>query len=75
MSQTRGEKHELGMEIFHHDKKVKVGMKKHVIKAIESFKEYITRNTITPATNHLFKIRDVPKLDEKRAENFHSVTA
>ena len=29
----------------------------------------------TPATNHLFKVRDVPKIDEKRAENFHSVMA
>ena len=76
MSQTRGEKHEfLGMEIIFQDKKVSVSMKKHVLKAINSFNEDLIRDAATPATNHLFKVRDVPKLDEKKAENFHSVTA
>ena len=76
MSQTRGDKHEfLGMDIVYHDKKVTVSMKKHIEKAIDSFEEDITREAATPATNYLFKVRDVPKIDEKRAENFHSVTA
>ena len=76
MSQTRGNKHEfLGMDIDYHDGKVSISMKKHIEKAISTFEDEITREAATPAMNHLFKVRDVEKLDEKRAENFHSVTA
>jgi hypothetical protein len=76
MSKTRGEKHEfLGMGIEYHDKKVTIEMKKHILKAIDTFKDDIVRNAATPATNYLFKVRDVPKLDKKKAENFHSVMA
>ena len=50
-------------------------MKKHIEKAIESFEEEITREATTLAMNHLFTVRDIPKIDEKKAENFHSVTA
>ena len=76
MSQTRGDKHEfLGMDITYHNKKMSISMKKHIKKAIDSFEEDITQETATSAMNHLFKVRDVPKIDKKKAENFHSVTA
>ena len=76
MSQTRGEDHDfLGMNIMFKHKKVKVGMKKHILKAINTFSEDITRDAATPATSYLFKTREVDKLDEKKAENFHSVVA
>ena len=76
MSQTRGTEHDfLGMTMKYKDKKVKIGMKKHILKAINSFSDDITRNAATPATSYLFKTRDSPKLDEERADNFHSVTA
>jgi len=76
MSQTRGEDHDfLGMNITFKRGKVKVGMKKHILKAIDTFSEDITRDAATPATSFLFKTRDVEKLDEKKAENFHSVVA
>ena len=43
MSQMRGDNHEfLGMNITYHDKKVSVSMKKHIAKAVKSFKEDIT---------------------------------
>ena len=63
------------MNITFKNKKVKVGMKKHILKAINTFSEDITRDAATPATSYLFKIREVDKLDEKKAENFHSVVA
>jgi hypothetical protein len=76
MSQTRGEDHDfLGMNITLKHKKIKVGMKKHILKAINTFSEDITRDAATPATSYLFKIREVDKIDEKKAENFHSVVA
>jgi hypothetical protein len=75
MSQTRGDEHDfLGMNIMVKDKKVKI-MKKHVLKAIETFAGDITRDTASPATSYLFKTRDVEQLDEEKAENFHSVVA
>lgn len=76
MSQTRGSQHDfLGMTMNYKDKKVKIGMKKHILKAINSFEDDITRDASTPATSYLFKTRDSPKLNESRADNFHSVTA
>lgn len=75
MSQTRGSQHDfLGMTMNYKDKKVKIGMKKHILKAINSFEDDITRDASTPATSYLFKTRDSPKLNESRADNFHSVT-
>ena len=47
---------------------------KHMQKAIETFYKTITRNGATPATNYLFKVRNVLKVDERKAKNFHSVT-
>ena len=78
MSQTRGDEHEfIGMNMkFTKDKKVKIGMKKHVLKAINSFHDDITRDAATPATSYLFSVRESsPKLSEEKADNFHSVVA
>jgi hypothetical protein len=76
MSKTRGNCHEfLGMNILFKNNKVKIDMKKHVLKAINDFDEDITRNAATPARSCLFHIRESKKLSEKRADNFHSVTA
>lgn len=50
-------------------------MKKHILKAIETFDEDITRNAATPASSNLFKIRESPELTKEKADNFHSVTA
>ena len=76
MSKTRGGKHKfLGMGIKYHDKKVTVRMKKYILKAIDTFKEDIIQDAAMLATNYLFNVRDIPKLDEERADNFHSVAA
>jgi hypothetical protein len=76
MSQTRGDKHDfLGMNIHFKKNKIKISMKKHILKAMETFDEDITRNAATPATSYLFQVRDSPNLSEARADNFHSVTA
>ena len=45
------------------------------MKALDEFMEDVTRNATTPANSHLFTIRESPKLDEKRADSFHSVVA
>lgn len=50
-------------------------MKKHILKAINEFMDGITRNATTPAKAYLFEVRESAKLDEPRAENFHSVVA
>jgi hypothetical protein len=76
MSQTRGEAHDfLGMNITFKDKKVKIGMKKHILKAIDAFSDDITRDASSPASSRLFKTREVEQLSEAKAENFHSVVA
>ncbi len=78
MSQTRGKEHEfIGMNLkFTEDRKVKVSMKKHILKAINSFHDDITRNASTPATSHLFGVRESsPQLSDEKADNFHSVVA
>ena len=53
MSQTRGKEYEfIGMNMkFTDDRKVKIGMKKHVLKAIDTFLEDITQDAATPATS------------------------
>ena len=78
MSNTRGKEHEfIGMNLkFTDDRKVKVSMKKHVLKAINSFHDDITRDASTPATSYLFGVRESsPQLSEEKADNFHSVVA
>ena len=53
-----------------------IGMKKHILRAIESFSDEITRSAVTPARGYLFEVREgATKLDEARADNFHSVVA
>ena len=76
MSQTRGKEHDfLGMNINYKKGKIKVSMKKHIKKAIESFPEDVVRAASTPAAAHLFEVRDAEKLDNDKAETFHSITA
>ena len=76
MSQTRGDKHDfLGMNIHFKKNKIKISMKKHILKAMKTLDEDITRNAATPAKSYLFQVRDSPNLSEDRADNFHSVTA
>ena len=78
MSQTRGKEHEfIGMNMkFTNDKKVKISMKKHVLKAINTFHDDITRDAATPATSYLFGVRESsPQLSEEKGDNFHSMVA
>ena len=76
MSKTIGNEHDfLGMNIKYKNKKIEITMKKHILKAINEFMDGITRNATTPAKAYLFEVRESAKLDEPRAENFHSVVA
>ena len=77
MSKTFGDDHDfLGMKIKFKKGKVTVDMRKHIKKAINDFDEDVVRNAATPARPGLFHVNDdAEKLDEKRADNFHSVTA
>ena len=77
MSQTRGDNLEFfGMDIKFREKKIEIGMKKHVKKAIDLFEEEITKTAATPARHYLFEVREEAEpLPEKKAENFHSVVA
>ena len=54
MPQTRGYEHNfLSMNIKFKGKKVKISMKKHIQKAIETFMDDIARNAVSPATSYL----------------------
>ena len=76
MSKTVGEEHDfLGMKMKYNNKKVEISVKKHLMKAISEFMDDITRNATTPAKFFLFNMRESKRLDELRAENFHSVVA
>jgi hypothetical protein len=76
MSKTRGKEHEfLGMSLKFKKSKIEVDMKKHILKAFDDFLDDVVKNAATPAANYLFQVRDVAKLDHRRAENFHSVVA
>ena len=77
MSQTRGSTQKfLGMVLEYKKKKFTVGMEIHIQKALETFAGKVTRNTATPAKGDLFEVNDnATKLDEKRADNFHSLVA
>jgi hypothetical protein len=63
------------MKIHFKKGKIKVSMKKHILKAIKTFDEDITRNAANPATSNLFKIRESLALTKARVDNFHRVTA
>ena len=61
---------------FKKDKKVQIGMNKHLLKAIDSIHDNITHDAATPASSYLFSVREsLPKLSEEKADNFHSVVA
>jgi len=77
MSTTRGDIHDfLGMNVNFKKGKVTIGMKKHILRAIDTFLDEIVRSAATPARGYLFEVRDgATKLDETRADNFHSVVA
>ena len=76
MSQTRGDKHDfLGMNLVFKKNKITVSMKKHILRAMETFPEDIVRDAATPAANHLFNVRETEPLSEEKADVFHSVTA
>ena len=46
------------------------------MKALDDFTEDIVKDAATPAKHYLFEVRkDAMKLDEKKADNFHSVVA
>jgi AAA ATPase containing von Willebrand factor type A (vWA) domain len=78
MKVSRGKNHEfLGMKIaFHENKTVSIDMKDYVKEAIADFAEDIVRNAATPATRHLFDVReDSTPLNKERAEHFHSIVA
>jgi hypothetical protein len=64
------------LSILKRTKRVKICMKKHIKKALDTFPEDITRDAATPATSWLFDTReDVESLDEDRADIFHSIVA
>ena len=55
---------------------MEVSMRKHVQKAIDAFGEELSRTAATPAKNNMFEVNEKsPLLEEKRADNFHSVVA
>ena len=63
----------LGMEFdFLSEGRVKINMTKYIRKIIDDFPEEILGKQVTPAGDHLFKIReDGRKLDEEQANAFH----
>ena len=58
--------------------KVKITMFDYIQETLEDFHKFDPNKTIsrTPADDHLFKVRDdQPKLDEQKAQIFHTFTA
>ena len=75
---TRGKVHDyLGMTLDYSEKgKVKIKMTDSVAKMIEGLPEEFDGEAVTPAGEDLFKIdEDSPKVDETRAQLFHTYTA
>ena len=68
----------LGMNICidRASKTYSIEMKNMINKAIEAFEEELDDEAVSPATKHLLTVKVTDeKLDERRAEIFHSVTA
>ena len=67
----------LGMNItITKDKFLEIEMKESIKDAIQSFEEEIHGTVTSPTPRHLFQINDSsPKLNNRQAEIFHSVTA
>ena len=78
MDITYGKEHEyLGMKVkITDDKKVLIDMTDQVKEVIEFFGEELSGTVSTPANRNLLNIdTNSPKIDKKRQEMFHSVTA
>ena len=55
---------------------IKVDMQKYVLDMIATFPIAINKSAATPASQHLFEVRDdCKKLDDKHANLFHTITA
>ena len=80
MKLKRGKIHEyLGMQLdFSVVGQVKITMFDYIQEMLEDFHKFDPNKTIskTPADDNLFKVRDdQPKLDEQKAQVFHTFTA
>ena len=80
MKLKRGKIHEyLGMQLdFSVAGQVKITMFDYIQEMLEDFQLFNPNKTIshTPAADHIFKVRgDQPKLDEQKAQIFHTFTA
>lgn len=67
----------LGMDIeFIGNGKVKIGMKKYIADTIEEFGEDVSKNVSSAAAKWLMSVNeDARKLNEERADKFHSMVA
>jgi hypothetical protein len=75
---NRGKIHDyLGMTLDYSVKgKVKILMVDYVMKLVEDLPKEMDGEAATPAANHLFTVDDdCPKVDEKRAQFFHTYVA
>ncbi len=76
---SRGTTHDyLGMMLSFSNGQVRISMADYIKKVIEGFMENISGSASTPASEHLFQVRDEEqraKLDEERAQCFHSTVA
>jgi hypothetical protein len=75
----RGKKHDyLGMELDFSEKgKVKIGMTEYIASMLEVFPEKLksTDTAVTPASNGLFNEGQGKKLNEERADAYHTMVA
>jgi hypothetical protein len=75
---TRGKIHDyLGMTLDYSEKgKVKIKMMDYVEKMLADLPDEMSGEATTPAANHLFDVdEDSPKVDEKKAQFFHTYVA
>ena len=75
---TRGKHHEyLAMKLDSSKKgEVKIDMTKYVQEMLDTFPETVSKGASTPANENLYKINErSPKLNKKRAEEFHTAVA
>eukprot|EP00970_Alexandrium_tamarense_P015266 scaffold4923_cov115-Alexandrium_tamarense.AAC.1 len=80
MTVKRGDVHDyLGMDLDYSEKgKVKVSMIKYVKKIIDGFPDMIEKTSASPASDHLFQVRDEAEaklLPEEQADAFHTTVA
>ena len=74
---VRGKHHDyLGMNFdYSQEGKVIIDMKSYVADMVDNFSEKITGEEPTPAAENLFNAGNSEKLDQDRAEEFHTVVA